>query len=1000
VKITYLVLLNILIFPVVKAEVITDGSLGAKVELPGKDFQITPELGQQFGGNLFHSFQQFNLSEGESATFSGANSVQNIITRVTGGSPSMIDGTLRSTIPNADLYFLNPYGVMFGKNAKLDLQGGFHVSTADYLKLQDGGRFEARTPSNSLLTVAPVTAFGFLTNTPAAITLQGSSLIPAQNHQLSLYGGDITLRKVTLGNIIAIGMKLSSIASSGVIIPSAQRIDLEGVTRLGNIILDSSRLAALNGGGIYIQAGQLLLNQSLVSTTSDETTDGGDISIDANNIIVGNKSTILTGSFSSANSGSIRINVSDLFIMDDSKILSSSDSRGLDESISVNNIVPNIGGNAGHIFIQSKWLYLQSGSYIKSSNIFGSGKAGSILLKADEIRLSGVNANGSGSYLSAGSEDDQTENAGAAGNIIVEARQILLTDGARITNSTAGSGQGGTIALKVSDTLTLNGKDTDGAVSGILAKSNNSDKANAGNAGSINIEARQIILADGTVIRSDTAGTGQGGIIQLHIGESLTITGIDAEGLGGRIAANSNNDKTGVKTGKAGDVTIEAGEIHLQDGAQINTLTRGSGQGGAIAIKANLLTIDDENTQATGIYASSKSPEANGGDAGQIEIETRQVTLTNGGWIKSNTSGGGNSGSIVLNGLTTLTVTGVDKEGNRSQISTNSEKNATGDAGQIVITADQVLLSNRGQLTSSTAGTGQGGIITLNVANNLNLSDGYIAANSNSEQKGAGHAGNITIHAGQILLNDGAQINTITRGGGLGGTIDLRVQGSLTVSGKNKEDDISGINSSSENSNSYAGHAGAISIQAHAINLQDSGKISTTTSNASGGDIKLNPYLLNLQQGRVTSTVKGGKGDGGNITVADAKFITLNQAKITAQADKGHGGNIQLAAQHFVKSIDSLISASSNLGVDGQITIDSPAEDIGSQVLSLSANYLNAASLFPRSCAARIADQRPSQFVRPFTLIFRPKTAAHAPEDTRASPYPATLYYKWFDQYR
>jgi len=81
--------------------------------------------------------------------------VQNIISRVTGGNPSSIDGTLRSTIPNADWYFLNPYGIMFGPNAKLDVQGGFHASTADYLRLSDGGRFEVRTPQNSLLTVAP-----------------------------------------------------------------------------------------------------------------------------------------------------------------------------------------------------------------------------------------------------------------------------------------------------------------------------------------------------------------------------------------------------------------------------------------------------------------------------------------------------------------------------------------------------------------------------------------------------------------------------------------------------------------------------------------------------------------------------------------------------------------------------------------------------------------------------------------------------------------------------
>ncbi len=114
------------------AEVITDGTLGQQINLPGPDFQITPDLGQQYGGNLFHSFQDFNLNSLESATFSGSNSIHNIISRVTGGNLSNIDGLIRSTIPNADFYFINPYGIMFGPNAKLDVQGSFHSSTADY----------------------------------------------------------------------------------------------------------------------------------------------------------------------------------------------------------------------------------------------------------------------------------------------------------------------------------------------------------------------------------------------------------------------------------------------------------------------------------------------------------------------------------------------------------------------------------------------------------------------------------------------------------------------------------------------------------------------------------------------------------------------------------------------------------------------------------------------------------------------------------------------------
>jgi len=147
----FLTILLIIITFASKAQISTDGTLGAAIKLPGPDYQIEAELGQQSGGNLFHSFQDFNLQRFESATFTGPSSVSNIISRVTGGNPSNIDGLIRSKIPAADMYFLNPYGIMFGPHARLDVQGSFHVSTADSLRLQDGGRFEARQTNNSLL---------------------------------------------------------------------------------------------------------------------------------------------------------------------------------------------------------------------------------------------------------------------------------------------------------------------------------------------------------------------------------------------------------------------------------------------------------------------------------------------------------------------------------------------------------------------------------------------------------------------------------------------------------------------------------------------------------------------------------------------------------------------------------------------------------------------------------------------------------------------------------
>ena len=112
-------------------------------------------MGQIRGPNLFHSFGEFNVRSGESATFTGPNAIANILGRVTLGNESIIDGLLRSEIPGANLFLLNPSGVIFGPNASLEVSGAFHVSTADYLGLEDGERFSAHLSETSVLSAAP-----------------------------------------------------------------------------------------------------------------------------------------------------------------------------------------------------------------------------------------------------------------------------------------------------------------------------------------------------------------------------------------------------------------------------------------------------------------------------------------------------------------------------------------------------------------------------------------------------------------------------------------------------------------------------------------------------------------------------------------------------------------------------------------------------------------------------------------------------------------------------
>jgi filamentous hemagglutinin family protein len=172
-----------------QAQITLDGSLGPRGSLAGSHYRIGAELGQTRGGNLFHSFGEFNVPTGSSATFSGPNTIANILSRVTGGQPSSIDGVLRSEITGANLYLLNPSGVLFGPNASLAVSGSFHVSTADFLRSADRATFAANLGQESVLSVHPPMAFGFLGSQPGVITLQGNTLaVPGGGQTVSLVG--------------------------------------------------------------------------------------------------------------------------------------------------------------------------------------------------------------------------------------------------------------------------------------------------------------------------------------------------------------------------------------------------------------------------------------------------------------------------------------------------------------------------------------------------------------------------------------------------------------------------------------------------------------------------------------------------------------------------------------------------------------------------------------------------------------------------------------------
>ena len=258
------------------AQIITDGSLGPAVELTGENVNIGEELGKRAGNNLFHSFQDFNINIGQSATFTGDATIERVISRVTGGNVSNIDGLLRSTIPNADFFLVNPAGVMFGPNTTIDISGSFSVSTADFLRFGDDNQFFSQPLENEVLSTEAPTAYGFLGADIVTITFDQSQITVNKNATISVIGGDIdasaSLLKAPAGsiNIVSVDsegeaeIRSSEVGPRDLVIQSFSDLDHISLTNGSEINVNGE-----GGGSVTIRGENLTLAaSSIISTTT------------------------------------------------------------------------------------------------------------------------------------------------------------------------------------------------------------------------------------------------------------------------------------------------------------------------------------------------------------------------------------------------------------------------------------------------------------------------------------------------------------------------------------------------------------------------------------------------------------------------------------------------------------------------------------------------------------------------------------------------------------
>ena len=946
-----------------------DGRLSPARTLAGPNYAIGPELGRQVGGNLFHSFGAFGLTQGESATFSGPASVGNVIGRVTGGAASSIDGRVSSSIPGASLYLVNPAGVVFGPNARVDVSGSFHASSADYLRLSDGARFQATNPDASTLSAAPPEAFGFLSANPRPVTVDRSTLQLPPGRTLGVVGGVVTIGGGTLAAPMGT-VHVASAAGPGEVPVDPRAGPPPTVARSGRVqVANNSTIIASGGNGsVFIRGGELSVSASSIVADNSGPGPGGVLSLHGDRAVtVSNAAAVRTAGNGTGRGPGI-------------SIATSAGGTVTVDSATVSTTATGT-GDGGAVSISTGALTMQNGGLVLSGTT-GSGNGGPISVTADSMLLDGLGTrlasqtNGTGLVDANGNPAP----AGAGGAISLTGGTLSVQNRASVEAASFGSGVGGSIGIAMTGDVRVAGG------SQILSSSNAAGApgpaaaAKGGNAGPIALSAGALTLSRGGSIRSAALASGNAGQVALAVGGALTIDGTDK----GEFLNGVSSEAVLRVSGSAGEVRVNAGSVTILNGGFINGNTGSTGAGGPVLVATpGALLLDGQGTGFTEIGASALGPQsgpagtvtvsagtvtvrggaqiasstAGSGRGGDIAVSTGALTLARGGSIVSNTSASGNGGEIALNVGGALTIDGTDRGDFVNGVSSEAAVNVPGSAGGVRVNAGSVSVVNRGFINSNTRGSGTGGSVLVTTPGTLLLDGrgaGFTEIAASALGRASDLAGTVTVSAGTLTVQGGAQIASSTAGPGRGGDVGVTAGSDIRLSGPGPQ--ISAVSFGT-------GNAGSITVSAPRLSLRDGAAISTQTQVANGGSITIGPGdLLYLQRSAVTTSVGGASGNGGNITV-DPRFVVLDRSVIQANAVGGNGGDVLVRAEQLVQSPDSAITASSQLGVSGQIFIGAQPLNLNGSLVVLASELRAAAALLRQGCAARGASPRSSLVV-------------------------------------
>jgi filamentous hemagglutinin family protein len=722
------------------AQVRADHTLNTSVRSEGNTFVIEGGRTSNNQRNLFHSFDRFSVPGNDTASFRVDSAVSNVFARVTGSFRSRIDGRVEvlqanGIISPANLFLLNPRGIIFGQNASLNVGGSFLATTGDRFIFDNEAAFRADgTQSDSLLTVnVPVGLQfgqnpGFIRNESVAnvtdndgIPIAGGLQVPP-GRTIALIGGDIDF---------AVGSNADLLG--GTMIAAGGRIELGSVGAFSQVDLTVAEGGFKLGYDDVQNFQDISLLQAALNTSGlrnvpeNRNASGGSIQLRGRLITLTQGSLVISNTLGRLNGRNISIQA---------------DRLGVNKGSQITTLTQEA-GEGGDIFITANHLVVQRAGQIAALTD-GSGNGGSLAIVANTVDVI--------DFRHPPQIDDPETS---------EIERVPLTNLATQARESA-TGNGGTLRIDTDELQVRNGAQIIASTFG------------QGNAGTLRIRAEAIDLF-GTA--SD-----QNGRVLLQGGLPV------ASGL----YASAELDLDPNVSGNAGNVVLNVNRLHLQDGAIIKTATEGSGNAGNLIIRGfnqpaadqiEVMGTDVENRLPTGIVAFSGgivglnygNAENATGFGGNIEMNTRALRVIDGAAIavgslnpNDNASGGG---QLTINAQTVQ----LDQQ---AQLTAAS---ASANGGNINLDVQDLLLLQRNSNVSASAEKGgDGGNITLNAADGFLVTvpneDSDIVANAFTGQGGnitLTTQGNFGIEVRRSLQDNGTNDISASSARGVAGTITL-----------------------------------------------------------------------------------------------------------------------------------------------------------------------------------------------------------------------------------